>query len=142
MKLKLKIESLIWNLKLKLEVEIRNWNLKFKLVIEFWNWNLKMKLDKVHNQLIKYVCFKFVNIAQLACLKNFWIEKFSVSLDSQYMDIGSRLVPNIFPSFLTYTDNFCFVYIVVLPWNFIGCGLCVFFILNNTQYPIQPPSDS
>ena len=101
-----------------------------------------MKLDKVHNQLIKYVCFKFVNIAQLACLKNFWIEKFSVSLDSQYMDIGSRLVPNIFPSFLTYTDNFCFVYIVVLPWNFIGCGLCVFFILNNTQYPIQPPSDS
>ena len=111
----MKHETETWklNLILKLQIVTCNWDLKLKHVLENWNWNLKLKLEKVHNQLLKYVCFKFVNIDQLVWLKNSWIERFLVSFDFQYMDIGSRLIPNMFPSFLTYTDNFCFGCIVV-----------------------------
>ena len=38
-----------------------------KLEIETWNWNLNIQIE--HSQLLKYVCFRFVNIAQFNMVK-------------------------------------------------------------------------
>ena len=45
MKLKLEIETWIWNLKLKLKIVAWNRNLKFKHEIGIWNSSLKFKLE-------------------------------------------------------------------------------------------------
>ena len=54
--------------KLKLEIESGNWNLKFILEIE----TLILNIEIQHSQMLKYDCFRFVNIAQFNMVKEDW----------------------------------------------------------------------
>ena len=54
-------------MKLKLETETWYRNLKLKLEIQIWI----LKIEIEHSQLLKYVCFLFVNIALFRMIKEF-----------------------------------------------------------------------
>ena len=73
---------------------------------QHWNW-------KDHSQLLKYVCFQFVNIALFCMVKEFLDWRFLVSLDSQWIVFSLGLFKNMLHNLLMYTNNFCFGYIAV-----------------------------
>ena len=62
-----------------------------------------MKVEIEQSQLLKYVCFRFINIYQLMMVREV----------SDWLDFGSRLITKMYHNIIIHINNFSFGYIAV-----------------------------